>query len=97
MRTKQFLAPQMPSNSILEPVKGNITDDVGTTYICVGGRVGGTGTDWDATWIYNSYPPSEAETLTLEFIVSGTPTGLTCVVELQESIPDLVSPIIRTF
>ncbi len=38
-------APQMPSNEFLEPIKANITDDAGTTYICIGGRTGGTGTE----------------------------------------------------
>lgn len=75
-------APQMPSNEFLEPIKANITDDAGTTYICIGGRTGGTGTEWDATWIYYPAPPSEAGTLTLEFTISGIPTGHSCVIEL---------------
>ncbi|QIV88173.1 hypothetical protein [Glutamicibacter mishrai] len=75
-------APQMPSNDFLAPIKANITDDAGTTYICIGGRTGGTGTEWDATWIYYPAPPSEAGTLTLEFTISGIPTAHSCVIEL---------------
>lgn len=75
-------APQMPSVDVLEPIKANITDDAGTSYICICGRTGGTGTDWDATWIYYPAPPAEAESLTLEFTISGIPTGHSCVIEL---------------
>ncbi|WP_349931509.1 hypothetical protein ABNP34_05760 [Glutamicibacter mishrai] len=75
-------APQMPSNDFLAPIKANITDDAGTTYICIGGQTGGTGTEWDATWIYYPAPPSEAGTLTLEFTISGIPTAHSCVIEL---------------
>ena len=76
-------APQMPSNSIIEPVKANITDDVGTSYICVGGRIGGTGTDWDATWIYYPAPPPDTQQLILEFTISGVPTDQSCIIEWQ--------------
>ncbi|MGO2779233.1 hypothetical protein [Glutamicibacter arilaitensis] len=76
-------APQMPSNSIIEPVKANITDDVGTSYICVGGRIGGTGTDWDATWIYYPAPPPDTQQLILEFTISGVPTDQYCIIEWQ--------------
>ncbi|MGH3652535.1 hypothetical protein [Glutamicibacter sp.] len=76
-------APQMPSNAVLEPIKANITDDVGTTYACVGGRVGGTGTEWDATWIYHPAPPRQARQLVLAFTIDGTLTGQSCVIDLQ--------------
>lgn len=76
-------APQMPGKAVLEPVKANITDDLGTRYTCIGGRVPGTGTDWDATWIYSPAPPAAARRLVLAFTINGTPRGHTCVIDLQ--------------
>lgn len=76
-------APQMPANAVFEPIKANITDDAGTAYTLVAGRVAGTGTDWDATWIYSPAPPEQAKQLVLEFTDSGTPTGHRCVIDLE--------------
>lgn len=76
-------APQMPGNAVLEPVKANITDDLGTSYTCIGGRVAGTGTDWDASWVYSPAPPAAARRLVLAFTINGTSTGHTCVLDLQ--------------
>lgn len=76
-------APQMPSNAVFGPIKANITDDAGTIYTLVAGRVAGTGTDWDASWIYSPAPPEQAKQLVLEFTASGTPTGHRCVIDLE--------------
>ena len=76
-------APQMPGNAVLEPVKANITDDLGTRYTCLGGRIAGTGTEWDATWIYHPKPPRAAQRLVLAFTINGISTGHTCVIDPQ--------------
>ncbi|WP_411732868.1 hypothetical protein [Paeniglutamicibacter sp.] len=75
-------SPAMPGQLVLGPVRANISDDIGTTYRCDVGQVAGSGTDWEATWVYLPEPPDTARFLHIEFTVAGEPTGKTCKVEI---------------
>lgn len=75
-------APAMPGQLVLGPVGADISDDLGTIYRWSAGQVAGSGTDWDATWVYLPEPPAAARFLRIEFTLDGEPTGKTCKVQL---------------
>ncbi|WP_146238774.1 hypothetical protein [Arthrobacter livingstonensis] len=75
--------PIMPGEPVLERVKVRISDDVGTEYRWVGGKVAGTGTEWDGCWGYAPEPPMSARLLNFEFTLDGEPTGKRCQVQLN--------------
>lgn len=75
-------APTMPAVPVLDRVRSLVTDDVGTDYKLAAGQVAGSGTDWDASWIYSPEPPDAARILTLRFTLDGSPTGKECKVSL---------------
>jgi hypothetical protein len=77
--------PPMPGVAVFERLTGVLSDDVGTEYRRAGGQAAGSGTDWDARWIYTPAPPAEARTLRFEFSVDGEPTGKYCELNLTES------------
>ncbi|WP_104091899.1 hypothetical protein [Arthrobacter sp. GMC3] len=75
--------PIMPGEPVLSRVKVRLTDDVGTEYRWVGGKVAGTGTEWDGCWGYAPEPPMSARLLNFEFTLDGEPTGKSCKVQLS--------------
>lgn len=75
--------PVMPGQLVLGPVGAVISDDVGTTYQMSTGQVAGSGTEWEATWVYISEPPQAARLLTLEFTLDDVPTGKACQIRLD--------------
>lgn len=75
--------PAMPGQLVLGTVGAVISDDVGTTYRMDAGQVAGSGSEWEATWVYLPEPPRTARILTLEFTLDGEPTGKTCQVRLD--------------
>lgn len=76
-------APVMPGQIVLGPVGAVISDDVGTTYRMSAGQVAGSGSEWEATWVYLPEPPKTARILTLEFTLDDEPTGKTCQIQLD--------------
>ncbi len=76
-------APAMPGQLVLGSVGVNISDDIGTSYRMSTGQVAGSGSNWEATWVYLPEPPSGAQLLTLEFTLDDEPTGTTCHVKLH--------------
>jgi hypothetical protein len=75
--------PSMPGVAVLQRVQAVVTDDVGTSYPLVAGRVAGDGTEWEAWWVYAARPPRTARRLHLRFTVDGEPTGRDVVVALD--------------
>jgi hypothetical protein len=77
--------PPMPGIAVLERLTAVVSDDVGTKYRRAGGQAAGSGTEWDARWIYTPAPPAKARALRFEFSVDGEPTGKYCELNLTES------------
>lgn len=75
--------PIMPGDVVLTPVKAIVTDNHDTDYRCIAGRVAGTGSEWDASWVFVPEPPPTIRHLTVEFTVKGEPTGKSCRVQLD--------------
>lgn len=75
--------PTMPGVLAFEPVELQITDDIGTDYRFIAGQVAGDGTEWSASWTYLPEPPRQAKNLNLVFTLYGTPTGKSCVIQLD--------------
>ncbi|POH56801.1 hypothetical protein CVS28_19070 [Arthrobacter glacialis] len=75
--------PIMPGEPVLSRVRVRITDDVGTEYRWAGGKVAGTGTEWDGCWGYAPEPPMRAQLLNFEFTLDGEPTGKSCQIQLK--------------
>ncbi|MGA7205900.1 MAG: hypothetical protein WBX27_14845 [Specibacter sp.] len=75
--------PNMPGAPVLERVKVRISDDAGTKYRWVGGKVAGTGTEWDGCWGYAPKPTQDAKILTLEFTLDDESTGKVCQIRLD--------------
>lgn len=75
--------PQMPSIAVFDQIGIQLTDDVGTEYRRTGGKVAGSGTEWDALWVYAPAPPPNAQTLRIEFDVGGQSTGEHCALTLE--------------
>lgn len=74
--------PIMPGVPVLERVKVRISDDVGTDYRWVGGKLAGTGTEWEGCWGYAPEPPKDARFLTLDFTLDDELTGKRCQLQL---------------
>ncbi|MFK0008943.1 hypothetical protein ACIQTZ_18030 [Paenarthrobacter sp. NPDC090520] len=75
--------PQMPSIAVFDQIGIELTDDVGTEYRRVGGKMAGSGTEWDVLWIYTPAPPPNARTLQIGFDVDGQTTGKHCILSLD--------------
>jgi len=75
--------PQMPGIAVFDQIGIQLTDDVGTGYRRTGGKMAGSGTEWDALWIYTPAPPPNAQTLQIEFVVVGQTTGKHCILSLD--------------
>lgn len=75
--------PQMPSIAVFDRIGIQLTDDVGTEYRRTGGKMAGSGTEWDALWIYTPAPPPNAQKLRIEFDVDGQTTGKHCTLTLE--------------
>ncbi len=73
----------MPGAPVLERVNARISDDLGTEYRCVGGKVAGTGTEWDGCWGYAPEPPMSARIINFEFTLDGETTGKHCQIQLK--------------
>lgn len=67
--------PQMPGVDVLSRVSALVSDDAGTEYAVEQGQVAGTGTEWDASWLFVPAPPGTATRLRLRFAVDGQPNG----------------------
>lgn len=76
--------PIMPGVLVFEQLTTTVTDNLGTEYGRVGGRVAGFDTEWDATWVYTPAPPPKARTLRFEFSIDGESTGQYCELDLHE-------------
>lgn len=75
--------PVMPGDVVLSAVKPVITDNHDTDYRLVADRVAGSGSEWDASWVFVPEPPSGVNHLTIEFTVNDEPTGKSCRVQLH--------------
>ncbi|WP_146073212.1 hypothetical protein [Arthrobacter sp. N199823] len=75
--------PVMPGDVVLSAVKANITDNHDTEYLLVAGRVAGTGSEWDGSWVFVPEPPVGVKHLTIEVTLNGELTGKSCRVQLD--------------
>ncbi|WP_146111853.1 hypothetical protein [Arthrobacter sp. MYb227] len=73
----------MPAVPVLERVQVEVSDDVGTEYRWAGGKIAGTGSEWEGSWGFIPEPPSNARLLTLAFTLDGEPTGKLCQLQLK--------------
>ncbi|NQD41153.1 hypothetical protein [Glutamicibacter halophytocola] len=76
-------APPLPSDKFFERIEAEVTDDLGTEYMWVGGETASLESPWEATWIYAPAPPQEAGHLVLDFIAEGLKTGHSCTLDLR--------------
>lgn len=67
--------PLMPADVVLTPVQAVISDNHDTEYRRVAGKVSGTGSEWDASWVFVPEPPAGLKHLTIEFTLHGELTG----------------------
>lgn len=75
--------PIMPGEVVLTPVQAVITDNRDTNYRRMAGRVAGSGTEWDAFWVFTPEPPAGLKHLTIEFTLHGELTGRSVRVQLE--------------
>lgn len=75
--------PVMPGDAVLSAVKAIVTDNHDTEYGWVAGRVAGTGSEWDSSWMFAPEPPEGVKHLTIEFTLNGELTGKSCRVQLD--------------
>ncbi|MGQ3385232.1 hypothetical protein [Glutamicibacter sp. TV12E] len=76
-------APPLPSDKFFERIEAEVTDDLGTEYMWVGGERASLESPWEATWIYAPAPPQEAGRLVLDFVADGLATGHSCTLDLR--------------